>query len=147
MPSTIFAHHFEPPAAFALLKKIDPKLKTKTDGTSWNAVLSFGGGLFRRKHKLEVNFDPDYCSPPEWSKQMLGMRNFVSQFAMTGELREKTLRMLDSFQLSLGVINEPEIEAGDDPRLRILHALASQLDGIFFTPEALLDCNFKRRRY
>lgn len=143
MPFTIFANRSEPEAALELLKKIDPDLKTKTDGTAWNAVLSFGGGWFRKKHKLEINFDPEYCAAPEWPKQMLGMRNFVSQFEMTGELREKALQMLDSFQLSLGVVNEPEIEAGDDPRLGVLHALASQLDGIFFTPDALLDRNFK----
>ena len=51
--------------------------------------------------------------------------------------------MIPAFRFCIGIINEPEIEDGEDPRLDVMHALAEHMHGVFFAPGALLDSHFR----
>lgn len=141
MPFTLFCHLKTPKDALGFLKEHNAAIDG--EGDNWNASYIFSGGLFRKDKKIAINYDRDWCSPPNWPKQIAGMQNYVLQWKMGDAVREKLTLLIRRFAFCLGMANEPEITKGNDPRLEIMHALAEYMDGLFFTPGALLDSQFR----
>lgn len=141
MPFTLFCHLKTPKEAFEFLE--GQSAATNTEGDSWSAKFVFPGGIFKKNREITINFDRDWCSPPNWPQQIAGMQNFVANWRADKTTQEQVMLLIRRFAFCLGVIDEPEIKKGDDPRLEIMHRLAGHLGGVIFTPGALLDSQFR----
>ena len=141
MPYTIFSHVSDSEGSLSLLREAGFEVEATANG--WKATGTFKEGLLRKRKSLVITFDRDWCTPPNWTEQLDGMQGYFSRFPIPDEMRGKVMGLIGSFRFSLGTISEPEIEDGSDPRLEVLHALAAQVDGVLFTPGALLDPNFQ----
>lgn len=141
MPFTLFCHLKTPQEALEFLQQHGAAIDG--DGDSWNASYIFPGRLFKKDKKIAINYDRDWCSPPNWPRQIAGMQNYVLQWPMDNAAREKLALLVRQFAFCLGIVNEPEITSGDDPRFEVMHALAEHMGGVFFTPGALLDSQFR----
>jgi len=144
MPLTLYCHAASPEQAYAFLDEMRAVLKGDRD--KWQATYIFEeGGLFRKKRSIiHINYDREFCSAPNWPKQMAGMKNFLSGFDMDADRTAAVMRLVDQFQFTLGIVLEPEIgDSGEDMRLDVVHALAEELGATIFTPGALLDSHFR----
>jgi hypothetical protein len=141
MPFTLFCHLKTPKDAFGFFKEKNAAING--EGDSWSARYVFPGGLLRKEKKITINYDRKWCSPPNWPQQIAGMQNYVFQWKMEEATREKLTLLIPRFAFCLGMVNEPEITKGNDPRLDVMHALADHMLGVFFTPDALLDSQFR----
>jgi len=142
MPFTLFCHLGAPDQALSFLREHGAAVEG--DDEHWSASFLIGGGLFRRRKTIRLTYDREWCSPPNWPKQLAGMASFVSRFTMPDPVRRLVLqRLVPSFTYSIGIVTEPEIEQPDDRRLEIIHALAEHLDAVIVTPGSLLDPHFR----
>lgn len=141
MPFTLFCHESAPEIALAFFEERNAVIKG--DESNWDASYIFPGKLLQKKKTITFNYDRQWCSPPNWPTQIQGMQNFVSDFELDAERRDAVMRLVRQFKFCIGIVNEPEISAGDDPRLDVMHALAEHMGGVFFTPGALLDSHFR----
>ena len=140
MPYTLFCHEGAPQDAFAFFNEHNALLEGNE--AKWRAGYLFDGP---NGEELEITFtyDREHCSPPNWPTQLLGMQRFVAEFEMDDTRRPAVMALIRAFRFCIGIINEPEIEDGEDPRLDVMHALAEQMPGVFFVPGALLDSHFR----
>ncbi len=141
MPFTLFCHERSPQDAHAFLDENNALLKG--DSNNWDASYEFPGKWLRKKKTISFNYDREWCSPPNWPTQLMGMQNYVAEFDLSDETRSAVMPLIRQFQFSIGIVTEPEIEAGDDPRLEVINALTEHMNGILFTPGALLDARFR----
>ena len=143
MPMTIFTCKKEPDRLLEYIRSIKPPavIKEAADG-GWSATLKVRTGVMRKK-QLIINYDPAYSQPPEWDVQKMGMKNFFSDFSMPDERMTTVQRMIDQFQMGIGLVDDPPVSGGDDPRLEVMHGLASLVDGVFFVPSGFLDAEFR----
>jgi hypothetical protein len=138
MPFTLFCHSSSPEAAQRFLRERGATVTG--DAHDWRAVLSSKQGLFGGKRRLELNYELAWCSPPNWPKQLGGMANYLRSFNMTDGVRRLLLLLvIPKLKFSIGVVDEPEVESDDDPRLALLSDLAEHLAALVFTPQTLLD--------
>jgi hypothetical protein len=135
MPFTLFCHQGSPDEALQFLREHGAALEG--DGATWKTSFAMRGG------KLEFNYDREWCSAPNWPRQLAGMANYLRQFEMTDETRSQVMVLIRRFEYSIGIVTDPEVTTGDDDRLEPIHALAEQLGAVIFTPVALLDSRFR----
>lgn len=141
MPFTLFCHEGTPDDAHAFFDENNALLSG--DSNNWDASYEFPGKWLRKKKTISFNYEREWCSPPNWPTQLMGMQNYVAEFELTDETRSTVMPLIRQFRFSIGIIAEPEIASGDDPRLEVINALAEHMNGILFTPGALLDANFR----
>jgi hypothetical protein len=142
MPFTLFCPQSSPDAALRFLREHGAAVEG--DATCWNAGFAMGGDFLKRQKTITFTYDKEWCSPPNWPRQLFGMTNFLRQsFEMTDETRRAVTLLVSRFEFSIGIITEPEISVGNDQRLEIIHALASHLDCVVFTPSALCDARLR----
>ncbi|MEM7011059.1 MAG: hypothetical protein AAF585_06195 [Verrucomicrobiota bacterium] len=65
------------------------------------------------------------------------MQNFYRNFQLPKDQETRLLGWVRSFKMSIGIIDESEID-GDDPRLEWIHELAGYLDAVLFVPNGQL---------
>ncbi len=140
MPFTIFCHNDSSDHALEFFEENNAEIKGDTD--DWEASYEFDGKSKRKKKTITFTYERQWCSPPNWPQQLLGMQNFIGQFPLDPPRRELVMRLIRKFKYCVGIICEPEIEDGDDERLEVIHALARHIDGTIFAPGALFDANF-----
>lgn len=139
MPFTIFSHNNNTEDVRSLLTDLGGKM-TGTE-EDWKAEFQFKAGLFK-KNKLVFSYDREWCSPPNWPIQLNGMANFVGNFQMENETREKVMSLIRILKCGIAIVTDPEIEDRDDPRLELMHQAVTRMDGFFFTPGSLLDAGY-----
>ena len=132
---TIFARIIDLPGVAQLLRRMHPGVTLDGPEDNWrNATVSFASG------KLTFTYDPGYHTEPNWSKQMNGMRGYYSRYP-DFEVKESVLMLTTTFKFSLGLLLEPEDRNETDPRLELVFAVVGLLDGVIFTPSALMDAS------
>lgn len=141
MPFTLFCHEHSSNDAYEFFEENNALIEG--DEEDWSATFEFDGKSKRKKMTVSFTYDLEWCSPPNWPRQVSGMQNYVAQFPMDNARRELVLRLVRKFRYCIGVMSEPEITDGDDPRFDVIHALAEHLNAVIFTPEALLDSHFR----
>lgn len=104
---------------------------------AWRTLTATFGRLWGKK-TLTLTYDPAHCSEPEWPRQMDGMRGYFSRFPDT-PAKQKAMMLTHTFGFVLGTAMTPDARSRDDPRFHALLAVAELLDGVLFTPSALLD--------
>jgi hypothetical protein len=139
-PLTLFSHKIDPAGVARVLRGIAPKMEMEGTEENWTRiVICESRGILRRAATIEFNHDVNYYSGPGWRQQRTGMLGYFSRFPL-GALMPKVIRTIDSFQFSIGIIAQPELDVeGDDPRLKYVFAVAKSLDATIFTPSSLRD--------
>jgi hypothetical protein len=105
-----------------------------------SATVSFGSG------KLTFSHDPECYAEPNWTRQMNGMRGYFAGFR-DSEAKKSAIMLTTTFKFALGLLfNSNDCDEADDgdeadPRLELVFAVAKFLDGVVFTPSALLDAD------
>jgi len=140
MTFTLFCHLNPPADAAGFLR--DNNAIIEGDASAWSATYVFPGKFLQKKKTITFNYDEEWCSPPNWPKQILGMMNHIGEFQMEEAIRKKVMRLIRNFEFTIGIVNTPEISKNNDPRLDVMHALAEFMQGCFFTPGAMLDTSF-----
>lgn len=46
------------------------------------------------KKTITFKYDGEWCSPPNWPKQILGMMNYIDNFQMEDAIRGKVMRLI-----------------------------------------------------
>lgn len=69
---------------------------------------------------------------------MNGMRGYYARYK-DSDAKESVLILTTTFKFSLGLLFDPDDSTPADPRLDLLSAVTTFLDGVIFTPSALLD--------
>ncbi|HEX2081082.1 MAG TPA: DUF4272 domain-containing protein [Longimicrobium sp.] len=140
-PIMLLARTADHPAVARRLRELVPGVRIDGADADWRqAVATFG--RWWKKRTITFNYDPDYHAEPNWSTQMNGLRGYLDRFPHT---ERKTVAVLlpTTFRYGLAVQMDPEpagwVDAGGDPRLDVLYAVAEMLDGVVFTPSALRD--------
>jgi hypothetical protein len=130
---TLFARIIDVAGVAGFLRERHPSVVIDGPDDNWrNATISFGS------RTLTFTHDPEYNAEPNWSKQMNGMRGYFARFP-DFEAKEKAIMLTTTFKFSLGLLFEPPDYDEADPRLEYVFAVAKLLDGVLFTPSALLD--------
>jgi hypothetical protein len=136
----LFARTEDHAAVARRLRELAPGVRIDGPDAGWReAVVPFGGWL--RKRTLTFRHDPEYHEEPNWSVQMNGLQGYLDQFPPT-ERKPVAVMLPTTFRYALVVQCTPEprgLNAGGDPRLDVLYAVAELLDGVLFTPSALRD--------
>lgn len=142
MSFSLLCHLSSPDHALGLLRERGAVVTGQ--GTGWRAAFVTRQNLFAEKQRLEVNYDLEWCSAPNWPKQLAGMAKYLRSFEMSDAIRRVLLLgVVPSLRFSLGIVAEPEIDSDDDPRLELIGDLAEQLGALIFMPETLLDPQFR----
>jgi hypothetical protein len=137
-PINLFGRELDRPAVARRMREITPKVELDApydDG--WRELTATFGPIWNRK-RLTIRYDPDYCSEPNWSRQLEGMRGYFSRFPETPR-KVRALMLTHTFKFSLATDFRPDAARMDDPRVQALLAVAEVLDGVLITPSALLD--------
>lgn len=139
-PLSIFGRELNREAVVHRLRRLASRVQTDSGrDDDWTAVTAtFGGGFLRKETTLTLNYSPEYCSRPNWTQQMQGMRGYFSQVPQTGPL-QRTMLLIGTFRFTLGTTLEPEAANSDDPRVQAVFSIAEALDAVVFTPSALRD--------
>lgn len=115
------------------LRELAPNVEIDGPDDDWEtAVLQLEGAT------LQFNFDPDYHAEPNWSTQMSGMRGYFSQFPET-DRKERVMMLTTCLSLGIAAVAEPGFNWDGDPRLQVVSAIATVVDGVMFLPGCLLD--------
>jgi hypothetical protein len=141
MPFTLFCDKNNPELGLELLKSL--KANIEYTGNSWNASIKISGKFFSKPKNITFKFDEEWCSPPNWPNQIMGMKNYFSQFPVEAVRNSDVQNLISNFNYAIAIICEPEIEKQDDPRYEIMAKLAEKVQGYFFTPSALLDSQYR----
>ena len=139
-PLSIFGRELNRAAVLHRLRKLAGRVETDSGrDDDWTAVTAtFGGGFLRKAKTLTLSYSPDYCSEPNWTRQMDGMRGYFSRVPQTGA-QQRTMLLIRSFRFTLGTTLEPEAERPDDARVQAVFSIAEALNAVVFTPSALRD--------
>ena len=140
-PVTIFAHGIDPESVLQVARRVAPKVKITQSGGSWSEIVAqYPRGMFRKPLTLRLTHDPNYYLGEGWLSQRAGMIGYFSGFPIKGERRRQVMATIMSFQFCVGSIAEPDfILSGIDPRLDLLSAIVSEIDGCMFMPSGLRD--------
>ncbi len=141
MPLTLFCYLNSPDDAAAFLSEHGAIVEGGKD--KWTATYVFPGKFLQKKKTVTFNYDREWCSPPNWPKQIQGMTNYIGNFQMEETTRFKVMRLIRQFEFAIGIVNEPETSKNDDPRFGLMQALAEYMQGCFFIPGAILDASFR----
>lgn len=132
-PITLFSRTADPSGVARTLREKWPGVVIEGPDDAWtSATVSLGNRVVTFTH------DPAYYAEPNWSMQMNGMVGHYSQFP-DSECKKLAIMLPTSLKFSLGLLFEPEIVNSNDPRLEILFAITTFLDGVLFTTSALRD--------
>jgi hypothetical protein len=135
-PINIFAPKTDPAAVIATLRKITSKVEVSESGGTWrNAVVTAGWPWSRKT--LTITHDPAYCSEPNWSVQMEGLRGYLARFPDC-LARSCAIQMTRQFAFALATTFEPD-RGAQDARVAMLGEVALAIGGIFFSPSGLRD--------
>lgn len=140
-PITIFSAKADPSGVIRLLRQLGFKPQIEGPDDNWRRVTIATGSLWS-KRKLILTHDREYYSPPNWPKQLSGMRGYIGCFP-DGPRKERALYLVQSFGFSLGTLFEPEWEEEGDLRLKIVEEVVEWLDGVIFTPSSLRDAQWR----
>jgi len=122
-----------------LLRRLHPSVVIEGPDHDWrSATLTFG--RLWTKRRLTFIHDPEYHAEPNWSMQMDGMRGYFQRFPESGR-KPIAVALPTTFRFSIAARLEPGLDQGGDPRLGLITAVAQHLDGVLFTPAALLDAH------
>jgi hypothetical protein len=137
-PLSLFGRELDRAAVVRRVRELAGDVVTDSPrDDAWCSLTATFGGFWRRK-QLRINYDPDFCSGPNWSRQMSGWRGYWSRFPDTP--RKPMAMMLSStFGFTLGTLLDPDASGPEDPRVQAIFAVAELLDCVIFTPSALLD--------
>jgi hypothetical protein len=132
-PMTIFARIADAAGVARLLREREQSVVFDGADHDWrSATVSFESA------KLTFTHDPEYHAEPNWSIQMDGMRGYYAQFPES-EAKKSAMMLTTTFKFSLGLLFEPHEYIESDARFDLIFAVTTLLDGVIFTPSALLD--------
>jgi hypothetical protein len=135
MPMTIFARIVDVAGVARLLREKEPSVVIDGPDENWQkATVSLGNA------KLTFTHDPHYYAEPKWSTQLDGMRGYYARFP-DSEGKQSAIMLTTTFKFGLGLIFDPDECDDSDKRLDLVFAVTKHLDGVIFTPAALLDAN------
>jgi hypothetical protein len=135
-PLNIFAPKTDPAAVITALRKITRKVEiSERDGTWHEAVITTGWPWSRKR--LTVIHDPSYYSEPNWTKQMEGLRGYLSGFPECAQ-RSYAIQLTKKFGFALATSFDPDRSA-NDARVAMLGDVALAIGGVFFGPSGLFD--------
>jgi hypothetical protein len=134
---TMFARTVDPTGVARTLRELVPAATITGPDDAWHkATVSFRN--WWTKSTLTLTHDRAYYEEPKWFAQMDGMRGFLSRCPDT-DRKSIALSLTTSFTFAIGAVLDPGVLSDDDPRLRVLYAIAQHLDGVLFTPTGLRD--------
>ena len=140
-PINIFSYRIDPGGVANLLRSMGESVRVDGPDDDWSAIeiMLRQGGMFRRARTLEFGHSREYYDGPDWPFQIMGMRNYFSEFP-DGKNKPEVLRLIGSFRFSLSVPTEVDLHSRDE-RLAIIFAVCKHLDGAIFTPSSLRDAS------
>jgi hypothetical protein len=138
---TIFSHKIDPDGVLRVVQATAPKIRETQEGGTWGkAVAEFPRGFLRKKLSLILTHDPDYYQGDRWPQQHSGMLGYFARFPMDEKRRSQVMSTIESFRFCIGTVADPDLDLStSDPRLDLLSAIASEIDGCLFVPSGLLD--------
>lgn len=132
-PMTIFSRIADPAKVARHLRGSTKKLSLDGADHNWRrAVMSSKSGT------LTLTHDQDFYAGPNWEMQMAGMENYFKSFPKS-KRQSSGILLPSTFTFALGVLVDPPCEDKSDERLQLVWNVAELLDGIVFTPSAVLD--------
>lgn len=142
-PITLYSYRVDPESVLEIVQRIAPKVKVSRNGETWTEINAiFPRGAFRKPLILKLFHDPDYYLGEGWEQQHVGMLSYFSQIPMDEERAPIIMRLVASLKFCVGSIAKPGLDSVvNDPRLDLLSAIATNIDGCIFTPNGLLDRN------
>ena len=140
MPFTLFCNFHSPEKAHHFLEEHNAAIEGDLD--KWSAQYVFPRQDGGEPATINIKFDRQWCSPPNWPQQLDGLQNYIRSFQLSPERRGYAAQLASEFEFALGVVAEPEISSGDDPRLEVITAVAQEMEATIFTPGALLNSRF-----
>lgn len=117
MPFTLFCREGSPEQVYRFFDENNGLMKGDQD--DWSVHYEFPGGFLRKKQTIQFTYERQWCSPPNWPTQILGMTNYVSDFEMSDDDHETVIQAIGEFQFSVGIICKPEITKPDDMLSRL----------------------------
>jgi hypothetical protein len=133
----VFTRTVDPAGVARLLRRLHPSVVIDGPDHDWrNATITYGRLWMKRR--LTFIHDPEYHAEPNWSMQISGMRGYFRQFPET-ERKRIAVALPTTFRFAVSARLEPGLDRGGDPRFGLITAVAQHLDGVLFTPAALLD--------
>jgi hypothetical protein len=119
------------------LRELASSVELDGPDDAWTrAVATFRKLLGRRT--VTLSYDPEFCSEPNWSRQIDGMRGYFSRFPQRPNTW-KVMGVIGTFGGTVGTLFDPPLKSGDDVRLQAVLAVAETIDAVIFTPSALRD--------
>ena len=139
-PINIFSHKQDLPGVAALLRQLAPDATVTGPDQAWQRIEIKGKTSWLRKAPtLIFKNAPEYYNGPDWPKQVAGMQGYFNRFPNVPR-KPDIMRLIGSFHFALATDFEPDLFLqSNDPRLKILFAVARLLDGVLFTPSGLWD--------
>jgi hypothetical protein len=137
-PITVFSRHVAPAELLDAVRGQFPDAHVKGTGAAWREItLRFGNG--RGGKALTLLHDPNSYTGPNWPEHVRTLQAHVGKFP-AGDRQPKVQALVRSFRFSLEARFEPDYdETSGDDRLGILLGVTQLLDGVIYTPTALLD--------
>lgn len=139
-PINIFSHTIDPSGVAKLMKKLAPDSAIAGPASDWSEIraVTKKGGMFRREKALILGHNAEYYDGDDWSRQVLGMQGYFSEFPDVPN-KVEIFKLIRSFRFSLSVpVDDLDIDSDDD-RLELLFEVCRHLDGVMFTPSSLRD--------
>ncbi len=138
-PINIFSNRIDPKGVADLLRSHGRTTKVQGADDIWESiVVEFSPKtIFRKARVLTIGHDPEYYDGPDWSKQILGMQGYFSNFPES-DVTPKLMRLIRSFRFALAIRDDINID-GQDDRLELIYSVCQHLDGAIFTPSSLRD--------
>lgn len=134
-PINVFSHRIDPAGLVEVARREASAVKLVGADDDWSELVASIGGA-----ELVIGHSPAYYAGPGWPQHVAGMAAYFARFPEVPRKHE-ILRAIRSFRFALALPRNDLDIRGDDPRLALLFAMATHLDGVIFTPSALRDAN------
>jgi hypothetical protein len=139
-PINIFSHKQDLAGVATLVRQLAPGVKIIGPDDAWERLTIEGTkSWFRKAPVLSILHAAEYYRGADWPRQVAGMEGFFSGFPDVPR-KSDVFRLIRTFRFALSTEFNPDLCLGsNDPRLKVLFAVAHHLDGVLFTPSGLWD--------
>ncbi|MDB5341533.1 MAG: hypothetical protein JWN70_7152 [Planctomycetaceae bacterium] len=138
-PINVFSRRIDPRGVISAIRALGLEVQLTGPDDDWEQVVVLGPKkLLRKRLTLTLTHDANYYDGPNWSSNVLGMRNYFGGFPEVPR-KGQILDAVSRFRFAIAVNQEDLDIDSRDERLPWLQAVCSHIDGVIFTPSSLRD--------